>query len=232
MLAALERSLGVQNLGARRDRHDDLARERLRGARGHAGAQSVGDQQAPGLVHVPHEWYDAAGDEHPRGLGAVHAAADDGVGGRLRTAQRVRGKHSRRGCAERRHGGGVEHCEKPAVLGVRQEHEPGHGGEAARRVPGERRDPLEKCVAVADGGHGAEVPGRVVRDVDLRRHRPRRSGMRLECGANRIVRVVWRDGPLDVGGSEDRDHRVSLRGGETLDQIVPRRATPTPPSRP
>ena len=211
VLAGFERALRVEHVGARRDGDDHLAGERLGSARGDAGAEPLGDELPPRRVHVPDERYDAVRDEHPRRLGAVHAAADDGVGRRLRPAERVRCEHARGGGAERRHRGGVEHGEEPSVLGVGEEHEPGDRREAAGRVARERRDPLEERVAVSDRRHRTEVAGRVVRDVHLRRHRPLRARVRLEGAADGVVGLVRRDGSLDVGRAEDREPREEPR---------------------
>ena len=88
------------------------------------------------VVDVPDERRDAVRDEHPHRLRAVHAGADHGVRGRLGAAERVGGEHARRGRPQRRHGRRVEHGEQPAVLGVREQHEPGHGRQPSRGLPG------------------------------------------------------------------------------------------------
>ncbi len=190
MLARRQRALGVENLGARGHGDHDLALERLRRAGRHARADPIRDERAPGLVDVPDERRDTARDEHPCGLGAVHATSDDGVRGRLGAAERVGGENAGRGCPQGGDGSRLEHREQTAVIRVREQHQPRHRRQPARRVPREGRDPLEERVPVADCRHRAEVAGRVVRDVDLRRHRPRAASVGLECDADRVVGLV------------------------------------------
>ena len=206
VLACFERAFGIQDVGPRRHRDDDLARECFCGARRDTRAKTLGDELATARVDVPDERRHTVCDEHPGRLGAVDAAPDHGVRGSLGATERVSGEHAGRRSSERRHRGSVEDSEQAAVLGVREQHEPGHRRQAARRVPRERGDPLQQRMPVSDRRHGAEVACRIVRHVDLRWHRPRRARMRLERATNGVVRLVRRDSSLDVGGPEDGDH--------------------------
>ncbi len=123
VLTCLERAFGIQDVGSRRHRDDDLARERLCGARRDACAETLGDELATARVDVPDERRHAVCDEHPGRLGAVDAAPDHRVRGRLGATEGVGGEHAGRRGSERRHRGGVENSEEAAVLGVREQHE-------------------------------------------------------------------------------------------------------------
>ena len=57
----------------------------------------------------------------------------------------------------------------------------------------------------AERRHRAEVARGIVRDVDLRRHRPLAARMRDERVAHRVDRAVRRDRLLDVPRREDED---------------------------
>ncbi len=122
-------------------------------------------------------------------------AHDDASG----AAERVGREHRGGSRTQRGHRARVEHGEQASVLGVREEHEAGHGRKPASRVAGKRRHPLEQRVTAADRGHRAEVAGRIVRHVDLRRHRPFAARVRDERVPNGVVRLVRRHCPHDVG---------------------------------
>ncbi len=85
-------------------------------------------------------------------------------------------------------------------------------GQAERGVAGERRDPLEQRVAAADRGHRPEVARRVVRHVDLRRHRPLAAVVSDERVLDCRIRVLRRDRVEHRCAREDRDrHRRPSR---------------------
>ena len=115
--------------------------------------------------------------------------------------------------------------EERAGLRVGEQHEPGDGGEALGRVSRERRHPFQHGVAVAERRHGPEVAVLRARDVDLRLHRPRALGVGDERRLDRVVGLVRRDGPLDVGAGEERHgHALSLEQARSRPR-EPRRAT-------
>ena len=122
---------------------------------------------------------------------------------RARPAQRLGCDHCRRRRPQRRHGRCVHQREERAGLRVGEQHEPGDRGKALGRVSRERRDPLQHGVAVAERRHGPEVTVLGARDVDLRLHRPGALGVRDERCLDRVVGLVRRDGPLDVGAGEE-----------------------------
>ena len=62
--------------------------------------------------------------------------------------------------------------DKAPVLSVGDENDAAHRRQAMRRVARERRHPFQQRVPAPEGGHRAKVPRRIVRDVDLGRHRP------------------------------------------------------------
>ena len=78
-------------------------------------------------------------------------------------------------------------------------------GQAALRVPRERRHPLEDGVAAAAGGHGAEVAVGRRRHVDLRGHEPLAARVRDERLPHGLDRVGGVDRRVDVPGCEDGD---------------------------
>src|SRR5262249_36887831 len=80
---------------------------------------------------------------------------------------------------------------------------------AAGRVAGKRRHPLEQRVTASERRHRAEVAGRIVRDVDLRRHRPLTAVVRDERLAHGLDRSRRRDGAKDVVRPEDGDRAQS-----------------------
>src|SRR5439155_12571814 len=77
--------------------------------------------------------------------------------------------------------------------------------QALRRVAREGRDPLQRGMAPAERRHGAEVPGRVSRDVDLRRHRPLAARIGDERIAHGLERTLRRDRGLDVASRQKRN---------------------------
>ena len=228
VLARPQRAGAVEHLRPGGDRDHGVAGECLRERPGDPCAELLRDGGPSDHVDVPEERRDTARGEHARRLGPVDATADDGDGGGL-AGERLEGEDPGGGGAERGHGGRVEHrLERPRVR-VREQDEPGHGREAARRVARERGHPLEQGVAAAERRHRAEVAGRVVRDVDLRRHRPLAAVVGDEGVADGVVGIQGRDGREDRLAREDGDHRSSrsLLGGRT----APRARRRTAPRR-
>jgi hypothetical protein len=119
---------GRKEDGLSRCHGDDLvARQRLLERLGHGRAELLRDD-APALrVDVPEEGRTASLDEQPCGLRAVDAAADDRDRRRIRASERVHRDHA--GCCRAQRGDGrrVEDGFELTGLGVREEHEPGHG---------------------------------------------------------------------------------------------------------
>ena len=67
-------------------------------------------------------------------------------------------------------------------------------------------------MAAPEGGHRAKIPGWVVRDVELRLHRPLATRERDERFANGLVRLDRRHGPLDRPAVEEERHAASVVG--------------------
>ena len=159
----------------------------------------------PRGVDVPDRHGPPARDERARGRAAVDAGADHGRIRRVGTAERLRSEHRRGARAQRGDRACLEHRLERTRLGVRDEHEAGHRRQAAGRVARERRHPLEQRVPAAERRHRSEVPGRVVRDVDLRRHRPLAAVVGDERVAHGLHRRFGRDGAQHGLGVEDRN---------------------------
>ena len=107
-------------------------------------------------------------------------------------------------------------------------------GSPRARLPGERRHPLEERVAAAEGRHRAEIARRVVRHVDLRRHRPVATMVGDERVTDGVVRVLRRDGGEHRRARDDR-HRHSrtawVRGRAGLPVTGARLAMKVAPAR-
>ena len=175
-------------------------------------------------VHVPHE-------RRPRRARRASGPSRPPLTPQPTTATEARspasvssGDHAAAARSQRGHRARVEHrLERPRVR-VREQHEPGHGREAARRVARERRHPLEQGVAAAERRHRAEVAGRVVRHVDLRLHRPLAAVVRDERLADGVVRlgIQARHGGARRPPRARRRERIDLV--EALSAGVPLRA--------
>ena len=185
-------------------------------------SEAVGHERRPRRIDVPHEDVASERAEHAGRLGSVDAAADNCRRLGARPAERLRRDHGRRRRPERRHGCCVHERDERTRLGIGEEDEPGDGREALRRVSGERRYPFQHRVTVAERGHGAEVPVLRAGDVHLRLHRPVALRVGDECGLHRLVGVVRRDRPLDIGAGEERDrHRSKPTRSEGVPPTMP-----------
>src|SRR5262249_15384648 len=69
--------------------------------------------------------------------------------------------------------------------------------------------PLQQRMPAAECRHRAEVAGRIVRDVRLRRHRPLAARVRDERCANRLDGTVGRHRLLDMAARKDWSARHS-----------------------
>ena len=78
-------------------------------------------------------------------------------------------------------------------------------GRPARRVAGERRDPLDDREPVAHRRHGAEVAPRRALEVDLRRHPPLAAGVAHEAVAHALDRGLGADRGEHGGVIDHRD---------------------------
>ncbi len=204
---------GQKHFPTRRHRHEQIGCESL-GARRRDAARLRRDRCGAGLVEIPDERRAADCGERPRRRGAVDPGADHR--GRLCVLppQHVGRDHRRSARAERRDGPRVEQCLDDPRLGVREHDEAAHGRQAAGRVAGERRHPLEQRVTAAERGHRAEVPSGVVRDVELRLHRPVAARVGNERIPDGVIRRPRRDRRQDVASAEERNHRRSVVSAE------------------
>ena len=207
VLTRTKRAGGEHHLVPGRDRDQQIGGERHLERRGNLGAELGGDLARALLVDVPDRYLPAAREERARRRTAVHTGADHRSRRRVVATQRLGREHRGRAGSERCHGRCVEDRPQLSVLGVRQEHDTRHRRQSALRVAGERGDPLEQRMSRAERRHRAEVPGRVVRDVDLRRHRPLAARVCDERLAHRFDRALRRDRLLDAAAVEDRYHR-------------------------
>ena len=99
----------------------------------------------------------------------------------------------------------VDQRERLAGLGARDADHPHHHRQPARRVAGERRDPLQDRQPAALRRHRAEVAvGRHV-EVDLRRHPPLAARVADEAVADALDRLERRDRREHGVVVEDRD---------------------------
>ena len=199
VLAGPQRALGEQHLVARRHRHDEVGGERLLARAGDVGAELVGRRLAPARRRRPR----ARRAGRARGTSAPPRArsrprrsprppprpARPSVSAASTAAAPVRSAVTAPASSTA--------TSRPSV-GVREQHEPRHRRQAARRVARERRHPLEQRVPAAERRHRPEVAGRVGRHVDLRRHRPLAARVGDERVAHRLDRPLRRDGRLDV----------------------------------
>ncbi len=209
VLAGPQRALRNQDLPAGRHRDDGIRGQRLLEAAGDADAEIGRHGARPFLVDVPQDDVTA---ERLEGSGRgtpVHADADHSCvsTGRL---QRLGRQHRRRTGAKSGHRSRVQNRLDEAGLGVREDDEPVDGRQSALGIARKRRDPLQQGMAAAERGHGAEVAGRIVRDVQLRLHRPFAACVRHERVPNGVVGPFRRDCRLHVPRGEERDHRYRV----------------------
>ena len=215
MLARAEHALRQDDLVAGRDRHEHVGGKRSLCGRGDVHAEFVGDGARAQLVDVPDRHLPATGEERPRHSAPVHACADDGGRPGVRARQHLRGQDRSRSGAQGGDGGRVHDRLEPSVVGGGQEHDAAHRRQPEPRIARERVDPLQQGMSAAQRRHRAEVAGRIVRDVHLRRHRPLAARMRDEALPYRLDRPLRRHRLLDVAGGEDEDARQSVLTDET-----------------
>ena len=210
VLARPERALGEQHLVPGRDRDEQVC------GRAPPRATAQLPRRAPRATCRARSSFTSqsstcrpAREERPRRRPPVHAGADHRGRRRVRTAERLGREHRGGAGAERRHRRRVEHRSQLAVLRVRQQHDAGHRRQPPLRVAGKRRHPLEQRVPSPERRHRAEVARRIVRDVDLRRHRPLAARVRDERRAHRFDAHAPVRPPARPGGRRRPDAVVT-----------------------
>jgi hypothetical protein len=205
VLAGPQRPFAQKHRVARGHGHEQICGECVLEGGRDVGSELLGDATRALVVDVPDADRAAAREKGARRGPAVHTGPDDCGRRSVATAERLRREHRRRARAERRDRRCVEHGPQLPVLGVRDEHDTGHGGQPVLRIAGKRRHPLEESMAAAQSRHRAKVAGGIVRHVDLRRHRPLALRVRDESVAHRLDRALRRHSLLDVPPREDGD---------------------------
>lgn len=193
------------------DRHQQIRPQRFLKTRGYVCAEVARRSLGSGRVDIPHRHGPAAGDERPHRGPAVDPDTDDRGALRVRAPQNVSGDHRRGSGSQRGHRAGIENRFHDSGLCVGEHDEAAHGGKSPRWISRKGRDPFQQCVPTAERRHRAEVARRVVRDIELRLHRPLAARVGDERLAHGAVGCCGRDGGLDVPRAEERNHRARSR---------------------
>jgi hypothetical protein len=156
----------------RRDAGDHVARERVLARAGLP--PQLARQRTGGLgVEVEADARPELGRRQAaRRPGAVEAAADHADRARVLARKLLRRDGGHRSGPKRGDRAHVDQRERLPRFRTRHADHPHHHREAARRVAGKRRDPLQDRQAAALRRHGAKVARGRNRQVHLRRHPP------------------------------------------------------------
>ena len=186
VLARSQRAHRNQDRPAWRHRDDRVRPERLVETPGDADPEIGSHSACPFLVDVPQQDLTAERLERSSRGTPVHTHADhrrDSTGRLERLGRQHRGRPG----AKRGHRARVQDRLDEAGLGVREDDQTAHGRQATLGVARKRGNPLQQGMATAECRHRTEVAGRVVRDIQLRLHRPLAARVRHECVLNGVV---------------------------------------------